>query len=103
MSDKKSKTKTVRSRNLSKPLSESVMDRQVRNYTSLTNKMKRAQGGKVSYKAAFEAMSPKEKAKHNNSLATFTKAAKKFNKENPKYNKKTHGLRKHKDGTRSIL
>ena len=93
MSDKKSKTKTVSSRNLSQPLSESVMDRQVRQFTSLANKVSRGQGKKVSYKGAWDAMSPKQKAKHNNSLSTFTKAAKKFNKENPKYDKSKYDIK----------
>ena len=45
-------------------------------------------------------MSPTEKAKHNNSEATFTKAAKKWNKKNPNYNKKK--FRTKGDGTMNI-
>ena len=93
MSDKKSKTKTVSSRNLSQPLSESKMDRQVRQFTSIANKVSRGKGKKVSYKSAFAAMSPKEKAKHGNSLSTFTKAAKKFNKKNPNYDKSKYDIK----------
>jgi hypothetical protein len=92
MSDKK-KT-TVSTRNLSKPLSESKLDRKVRDFTTVANKVNRAKGKKVSYKSAYDAMSPKEKAKHGNSLKTFTTAAKKFNKSNPNYDKSKFRTRK---------
>ena len=91
MPDKK---KTVSTRNLSQPLSESKLDRQVRQFTSIANKVNRGKGKKVSYKSAYEAMSPKEKAKHGNSLKTFTAAAKKFNKKNPNYDKSKFRTRK---------
>tara|TARA_R110000787_G_C13307734_1_gene435167 strand:+ start:558 stop:866 length:309 start_codon:yes stop_codon:yes gene_type:complete len=74
----------------------------VENFMKVANKVTRAKGGKVSFKSAWEAMDAKAKAKHGN-FETFKGAAKKFNKENPNYDKSKHGTRKHKDGTRSIL
>jgi len=80
--------KKVSKRDMSKPLAESILDKQARQFRSMANKVQRGKGNKVSYSSAWKAMSPKEKAKHNNSEANFTKAAKKFNKNNPNYNKK---------------
>ena len=93
-------SKTNSKRDMSKPLSESVLDKQARQFRAMTNKVQRGKGNKVSYSSAWEAMSPTEKAKHNNSKAAFTKAAKKFNKNNPNYNKKK--FRTKKDGSMNI-
>ena len=59
-------------------------------YIKLTNKLRRAKGGKVSYESAWQGMSSKEQGKHK-SFEGFKTAAKKWNKENPDYNKAMHG------------
>lgn len=93
-------SKKVSKRDMSKPLSESVLDRKARQFRSMTNKVQRGKGNKVSFNSAWEAMSPKEKAKHNNSKTTFIKAAKNFNKNNPNYNKKN--FRNRRDNSMNI-
>ena len=77
-------------------------DINVGKFMKLSNKLTRAKGGKVSYKSAWEAMDKKAKAKHGN-FETFKGAAKDFNKKNPNYDKSKHDLKKHKDGTSSVM
>jgi len=62
---------------------------QAQKYTKLTNKLRRAKGGKVSFESAWDGMTSKEQLKHKN-FDTFKTAAQKWNKENPDYNKAMH-------------
>ena len=54
----------------------------IQKFMKLSNKIRRGQGKKVSYKSAWDAMTAAEKAKHG-SFSNFTKAAKDYNKKNP--------------------
>ena len=61
-------------------------------YMKIANKVNRAKGNKVSYKSAWDAMSKSEQAKHGN-FANFKVAAKKWNEENPNYDKSKHDIK----------